>query len=251
MNNAKYAPTRLIKSRWVIAPRSWGLGYCVALSILIMTSGCSPEQTFQQFARKIKREWKKNALPDWPELATSEQLNRCEQWLAPLLETLTQDIDPEQLSPTTQRAYVTQVQQLRDLQKRCSDLRTNPATFNLPGRLKARLNQEIPLTDRLRSLESPLREAKHYYANARQILQKPNPDLLALAVQKHERGIAFFEGELADSVRMSSLSPAEKKTLLQLASQAKLAAKDYLGWCESQVFSQQDPSPNSPSPTRD
>ncbi|MCB9082655.1 MAG: hypothetical protein H6555_13200, partial [Lewinellaceae bacterium] len=94
MNNAKYAPIRLINSRRVIAPWPWGLGYFTLLSLLIMASGCSEEQTFQQFARKIKREWKKNALPDWPELATSEQLNRCEQWLAPLLETLTQDIDP-------------------------------------------------------------------------------------------------------------------------------------------------------------
>lgn len=251
MNKAKHPPACLSESRWIIAPWSWGLGYYTLLGILIMTSGCSAEQTFHQFERKIKREWKKNALPEWPELATTEQLNQCEQWLTPLIEKLTQDIDPEQLPPVTQRTYVRQLQQLRDLQDRCADLRANPATFNLPGRLKARLSQDTPLIDRLRSLKQPLREAKHYYANARQVLQKPNADALAFAVQKHEQGIGFFEGELADSIRVSSLSPLEKKTLIQLAAQAKLAAKDYLGWCESQVFSQQDPFPNSPSPTRD
>jgi hypothetical protein len=90
----------------------------------------------------------------------------------------------------------------------------NPANYNLGATVGDLLNgRHYPLARRLRNISDKIAQAPAYYAAAKANITGPTREHAQLAVQQNEGGLAVFGSALADSVRKSSLSDAEKQLL--------------------------------------
>ena len=107
----------------------------------------------------------------------------------------------------------------------------NPATYNLGASVGDLLNgRHYPLERRLRNISGKLAGAQAYYQAARANLDRPTREHTALAIQQNEGGLAVLGAALADSVRHSRLSEAEKKLLTERIHWASVAIDGYIGY---------------------
>ena len=79
-------------------------------------------------------------------------------------------------------------------------------------------------------------EAGPYYQRARQKLTAPTKAHCRLALEKHILGMAFAGTELQAAVIRSELQESEKARLQKDLHAARLAIKEYIGWCNSQMI---------------
>ena len=107
----------------------------------------------------------------------------------------------------------------------------NPASYNLGASVGDLLNgRHYPLARRLRNISDKIAGAQAYYAAARANLSRPTREHTALAVQQNQGGLAVFGSALADSVRRSTLTAAEKQLLTQRIAAARTAIDGYVGF---------------------
>ena len=112
----------------------------------------------------------------------------------------------------------------------------NPASYNLGTSVGDLLNgHHYPLARRLRNISDKIAQAGAYYVAAQNDISNPTREHLALAVQQNEGGLAVFGPALADSVRKSALSAAEKQLLTQRIAGAQAAVRGYLGFLNQQL----------------
>ncbi len=120
-------------------------------------------------------------------------------------------------------------------------LRVDPAVYNLGGELKRILSNTAPgEPEKARFLETALTNAPAYYRYARANLLNPDYGQFPLAVQKQILTLHFLEHELTGSLDEMQLETLEKEKLFNLIPGAKLAVKDYIGFCESRIWTFQD-----------
>jgi uncharacterized protein (DUF885 family) len=113
----------------------------------------------------------------------------------------------------------------------------NPASYNLGASVGDLLNgRHYPLDRRLRNISDKLAQAPAYYAAAKANIHRPTREHAELAVQQNEGGLAVFGAALADSVRRSGLSAAEKQQLSQRIAGAQTAVRGYLDFLKKDVL---------------
>ncbi len=113
----------------------------------------------------------------------------------------------------------------------------NPATYNLGATVGYLLNgRHYPLDRRLRNISDKISHAADYYAAARANLSTPTQEHTRLAIKQNTGGLAVFGAALADSVRRSGLSAAEKKTLTDRIAATRAAVQGYLAFLEKDVL---------------
>ena len=139
----------------------------------------------------------------------------------------------DSLSPGNQIDYQLLTNELRSQRWYADTLRSwqwNPASYNLGASVGDLLNgRYYPLARRLRNISDKLAGAQAYYQAARANISQPTREHTALAVQQSAGGLAVF-GPLADSVRQSGLSAAEKQLLTQRIAGARTAIEGYVGF---------------------
>jgi len=90
----------------------------------------------------------------------------------------------------------------------------DPSSYNLGGECYYLLTRNYaPLTQRLQTLSTHIQHAGDYYAAAQSIIDHPTKEYTTLAIQQNEGSIDVFGAALADSIKASSLTDAEKDTL--------------------------------------
>lgn len=150
-------------------------------------------------------------------------------------------INIERLNANNKVLYTQLEQSITKQLRILHTLQTDPSVYNLGGEMKAMLvNDSIPLDGRLLRIGQLLKDADSYYLTAKANLTQPHPDRTVLAMQKQLRTLNFLNGELLDSLTLANLSVPEREELKTKAAQAKLAVKDYLGFCRSLLFEQRD-----------
>jgi uncharacterized protein (DUF885 family) len=111
----------------------------------------------------------------------------------------------------------------------------NPAGYNLGAAVGDLLNgRHFPLDRRLRNISDKLAGAQAFYQAARANIQQPTQEHTALAVKQNAGGLSVF-GPLADSVRRSHLSDAEKQLLTQRIAGARTAIEGYIGFLDKRM----------------
>lgn len=112
----------------------------------------------------------------------------------------------------------------------------NPASYNLGASVGDLLNgRHYPLDRRLRNISDKLAQAPAYYQAAQANIERPTREHTALGIQQNEGGLAVLGPALADSVRRSGLSAAEKQLLSQRIAGAQAAVRGYLDFLQKDV----------------
>jgi len=146
----------------------------------------------------------------------------------------------DSLSPTNQIDWRLLHNELRSQRWYADTLRSwqwNPASYNLGASVGDLLNgRHYPLARRLRNISDKLAQAPAYYAAAKANISGPTREHAELAVQQNEGGLAVFGPALADSVRKSSLSAADKQLLTQRIAGAQRAVQGYLDFLKQDVL---------------
>ena len=113
----------------------------------------------------------------------------------------------------------------------------NPATYNLGASVGDLFNgRHYRLDRRLRNISDKISHAREYYAAAQTNLSNPAREHTLLALKQNAGGQAVFGSALADSVRKSGLSEAEKKTLNVRIATARQAVQGYIDYLQKQVL---------------
>ena len=113
----------------------------------------------------------------------------------------------------------------------------NPATYNLGASVGDLFNgRHYRLDRRLRNISDKISHAREYYAAAQTNLSNPTREHTLLALKQNAGGQAVFGSALADSVRKSGLSEAEKKTLNVRIATARQAVQGYIDYLQKQVL---------------
>jgi uncharacterized protein (DUF885 family) len=113
----------------------------------------------------------------------------------------------------------------------------NSANYNLGASVGDLLNgHHYPLDRRLRNISDKIAQAGAYYASAKANITMPTREHAELGVAQNEGGLAVFGPALADSVRKSGLSAAEKQLLNQRIAGAQKAIQGYIGFLKDDVL---------------
>ncbi|TDN37944.1 DUF885 domain-containing protein [Hymenobacter sp. UV11] len=146
----------------------------------------------------------------------------------------------DSLSPNNQIDYHLLTNELRSERWYADTLKNwqwNPASYNLGASVGDLLNGHYyPLDRRLRNISDKLAQAGAYYAAAKANITRPTREHAALGVQQNEGGLAVLGAALADSVRRSGLSAAEKQLLRQRIAGAQAAVQGYIGFLKNDVL---------------
>ena len=114
----------------------------------------------------------------------------------------------------------------------------NPATYNLGATVGDLLNgRHYPLDRRLRNISDKISHAPAFYAAAQANLSNPTREHTELGIKQNMGGLAVFGAALADSVRKSGLSAAEKKTLTSRIAATRQAVQDYMYFLGTHLLS--------------
>jgi len=146
----------------------------------------------------------------------------------------------DSLSPNSLIDYRLLTNELRSQRWYADTLKSwqwNPASYNLGASVGDLLNgRHYPLDRRLRNISEKIAQAPAYYAAAKANITNPTREHAELAVQQNEGGLAVFGPALADSVRKSGLSAAEKQLLLQRVAGAQKAVQGYVDFLKQDVL---------------
>lgn len=150
---------------------------------------------------------------------------------------------PDSLSPGNQIDWRLLANELRSQRWYADTLRGwqwNPASYNLGASVGDLLNgRHYPLDRRLRNISGKIAQAGAYYASAKANITSPTREHAALGVAQNEGGLAVFGPALADSVRRSGLSAAEKQLLTQRIAGAQRAIQGYVNFLKNDVLTGQ------------
>jgi len=110
----------------------------------------------------------------------------------------------------------------------------DPSSYNLGGECYYLLTQNYaPLTQRLQTLSVHLQNTNEYYAAAQKIINHPTKEYTDLAIQQNEGSLDVFGNSLADSIKASSLTIAEKDTLNKRVAATIAAIKNYVSFLKN------------------
>jgi uncharacterized protein (DUF885 family) len=113
----------------------------------------------------------------------------------------------------------------------------NPASYNLGASVGDLLNgRHFRLDRRLRNISDKISHAAEYYAAARANSSNPTKEHTELGIKQNAGGLEVFGPALADSVRKSGLSAAEKATLTARIAATRTAVQGYIDFLKNDVL---------------
>jgi len=105
----------------------------------------------------------------------------------------------------------------------------DPSGYNIGGECYEILTRNYaPLTERLVTLSKHIARASEFYAAALQNITKPTKEYTQLAVQQNKGSLPIFGAMLADSIKASSLSAADRDSLQARAARTVAAINNYV-----------------------
>jgi uncharacterized protein (DUF885 family) len=147
---------------------------------------------------------------------------------------------PDSLSPNNQIDLRLLRNELRAERWYADTLKTwqwNPAGYNLGASVGDLLaGRHFRLDRRLRNISDKISHAADFYAAAKANISNPTREHTELAIKQNAGGLTVFSSALADSVRKSGLSEAEKKTLTDRIMATRAAVQGYLDFLKSDVL---------------
>ena len=147
---------------------------------------------------------------------------------------------PDSLSPNNQIDLRLLRNELRAERWYADTLKTwqwNPAGYNLGGSVGDLLaGRHFRLDRRLRNISDKISHAADFYAAAKANISNPTREHTELAIKQNAGGLTVFSSALADSVRKSGLSEAEKKTLTDRITATRAAVQGYLDFLKNDVL---------------
>ncbi|WP_345049410.1 DUF885 domain-containing protein [Hymenobacter glaciei] len=113
----------------------------------------------------------------------------------------------------------------------------NPASYNLGAAVGDLLNgRHYRLDRRLRNISDKISHAAEFYAAAKANISNPTKEHTQLGIKQNAGGLEVFGAALADSVRKSGLSEAEKKRLTARVAAARAAVQGYMDFLKNDVL---------------
>lgn len=110
----------------------------------------------------------------------------------------------------------------------------NPAEYNICGSFSYMLGEGYDnLDNRLKSLNHKLASVPAYYEAAKKNIQNPSAEHLQLAIDQNLGGVAVFETDLLDSLKVSTLDDATKQSITDGCKNAAMAVHDYADYLKS------------------
>ncbi len=213
---------------------------CVFLLLSVVS--CTDGQRLDMLQRKAPHllQLPKPVTPGWEEDLAPEDLAAFQESLQAFAEELTA-IDTLALSPLKKEKYAKIKKALEQQIRWVRQLHSAPSLYNLPEKWRALLsNPEFSQREIEAILNKELPQAGPYYLRARRKLIAPARDQCRLAMEQHIPGIAFLDTELLDFVSNAGFSEPEKTRLRKSLLTARLAMKEYIGWCNSQMLRQSE-----------
>jgi hypothetical protein len=140
-------------------------------------------------------------------------------------------IDTSQIHPTLRTNYRQMYKVLKGLESFLTNSQINPASFNCHAAFHRIMKHEaIPSMKRAEILTAKLRNIPVFYENARKNVKMTTVEQAELAIQHHIKTFNFMDTELPKFIEHSGYLAPEAPKLLN---DAKLAIKDYIGFCNS------------------
>ena len=147
---------------------------------------------------------------------------------------------PDSLSPNNQIDLRLLRNELRAERWYADTLKTwqwNPAGYNLGASVGDLLaGRHFRLDRRLRNISDKIGHAADFYAAAKANISNPTREHTELAIKQNAGGLTVFSSALADSVRKSGLSEAEKKTLTDRITATRAAVQGYLDFLKNDLL---------------
>ncbi|WP_300661947.1 DUF885 family protein, partial [Fluviicola sp.] len=109
----------------------------------------------------------------------------------------------------------------------------NPSSYNVCGSFAEMLaNNYAPLNERLKNFSIRLKNVPAYYKAAKENIHNPTLEHTQLAIEQNRGGLSVFTTDLPESLKKSTLSEAEKATLIKRSEAAQKAIEAYAAWLE-------------------
>ena len=150
-------------------------------------------------------------------------------------------IDPQLLSEANRREYDSTRNVIDRARRQLTIYRNDPSVYNIGGQIKQVLAREnLRLEEKLGIIGKLLERTGEYYEQARRNIYRPVPGKARIGSQKQLLTLQFLQGELQDSIASAGIAAAERDEILKLAGEARIEIKNYLAYCESLWFENQD-----------
>ena len=105
----------------------------------------------------------------------------------------------------------------------------DPTNYNLGAECYELLNKkDLALNEKLQLLSKHLQHTDNYFSAALKTIRQPTREHTQLATQQNEGSLEVFGASIADSIKASTLSAAQKDTLQQHIQQTVAAIKNFV-----------------------
>ncbi|MCB0607908.1 MAG: hypothetical protein H6562_08845 [Lewinellaceae bacterium] len=217
----------------------------VSLSILVIVlggTGCTQDRRMDSVNRSFESlsgsysEW----MPSAHGLISPEELTGAIRAMDSL-ELVLKGLDQARLSAKARLSYPEVARKWEEKANRFRRLRSDPTLYNLGGELQRVITDPgLSPAGKITYMKKALSNAPDFYRFARLSLSRPEYDRFPLAVQKQLLTLHFLDVELTNGLQELGAGDELVGELGQLASKARIAVKDYIGFCESQTWIYQD-----------
>lgn len=180
------------------------------------------------------------AFPGWenPGPMKINQADSIEQHIT-FLEQFTDklaNIDSTKLETTEFQIWKTELETLQAKKQFWENYFRDPSAFDLTP-FFINLTGDSPDTlKNLRLITVELEKVPRHFETAKKLLYAPDPGKSAIAVQKQIIFLRFLQIDLPGILKTNRLTQVEQKKLAENIQKAKIASKDYIGFCESLIF---------------
>lgn len=207
-----------------------------SLSLLFLFVSCQQTPTFEQLAKQYNTDYTLQFAKEDNEVLTiftpqkvAADIAFCDKYLE--LFTEVQDGD----FPIDKRQNLADLTaQLEDKRQRISSYLTFPDRYDIRRPIERILTAEgHTLEEKLSVVEQQLSLTKRYYAAAKSNLKRVQPEAAKNAVRLHQRTYQLLDNELPILVAKTNWNHFQQQQFLRYAEVAKLAVKDYIGYCRS------------------
>jgi hypothetical protein len=207
--------------------------------ILLLVIGCSEEtrlkntlSDYQVTLNKNYSHWE-NPAPLF--LAEKDSIDIFLKFLRSA-ENQLMTIDTLALELSAYAIWQNELQFIREKQEQWSNLFSNPAAFDVTGHFTGIINGSDNIEEKLSMVSAALELIPAHFEKAKKIITAPDPSRSSLAVQKQLLFLRFLQIDLPDLMKTANLPAEKRQELTSRIRKAKLASKDYIGFCESLIF---------------
>ncbi len=145
-------------------------------------------------------------------------------------------LDSSKLESVSLEIWQNELLVLREQQQYWDNFFQDPSAFDVTGHFKALLNNSTDTLKNLQKVSSALSVVPEHFKRAKEVLIHPDPDKSSIAVQKQLLFLRFLQVELPEIMDQAHLPVEEQKLLEAQVRNAKMASKDFIGFCESLIF---------------